>query len=57
MLFLATPILLMYLRNHRIHQNPPPHNTRHAGFNELYLNLPRTGSVYATEPIRLFTDG
>lgn len=34
-----------------------PHNTRHAGFNELYLNLPRTGSVYATEPIRLFTDG
>lgn len=56
MLFLATPILLMYLRNHRIHQNPP-HNTRHAGFNELYLNLPRTGSVYATEPIRLFIDG
>lgn len=55
MLFLATPILLMYLRNHGIHQNP--HNTHHAGFNELYLNLPRTGSVYATEPIRLFTDG
>lgn len=28
MLFLATPILLMYLRNHRIHQNPPQHSPR-----------------------------
>lgn len=33
-----------------------PHNTRHAGFNELYLNLPRTGSVCATK-LRLFADG